>query len=215
MAELSSKVRTQLTLEKATAQGRCRLQTHSNGLTMIRLEKRRETMDKKIKDFLFDVRRSVRYHRHRQRHYVRLHTITTAGSLVMGASVVATLLSGYDNIALAAGVTITILSAIDLIIGFARMARTHDDLARRFIMLEKDAVTLGELATESYAKLWSERLMIEADEPPILRVLDSICYNEMLRSEGYDKNEFVIIGCWQKLFSNWFDFKPDLLCKQT
>ena len=172
-------------------------------------------MKNKINDLLFDVRRSVRYHRHRQRFFTRLHVITTAGSLFMGASVVASILANHQTLALYAGAFVAALSAIDLIVGFSNKIRLHSDLARRFINLESEIITLSDAASSNYDRLYASRLSIEADEPPILRVLDSLCYNEMLRAEGYDKNEYVQISSTQKIFSNWFDYRQDTIQKNN
>ena len=47
------------------------------------------------------------------------------------------------------------------------------------------------------------RLDIERQEPPVLRVLDTLCYNELVRAMGY--GEQVRVGFWQRLFANFFD----------
>jgi hypothetical protein len=54
-----------------------------------------------------------------------------------------------------------------------------------FFELEKGIVAAVELNAEKEAAIVAQRLDIEACEPPILRVLDSICHNEMMRALGY------------------------------
>lgn len=52
-----------------------------------------------------------------------------------------------------------------------------------------------------------ERLNIEANEPKVKKVLDTICHNELLRAMGYPKSKEIGIGFWQRLFAQIFDFR--------
>ncbi len=55
-----------------------------------------------------------------------------------------------------------------------------------------------------------ERLEIEADEPPIKRVLDTLCHNELARAIGEPSQEKPV-RFLQRLFANFFDFRADRL----
>ena len=48
---------------------------------------------------------------------------------------------------------------------------------------------------------------------PILRVLDSLCYNEMMRAEGFKSNDpkIVKVEWWQAIVAHLFDFYPSLI----
>lgn len=62
--------------------------------------------------------------------------------------------------------------------------------------------------TPEDASRWvGERLDIEAEEPPPLRALDSICHNEVMRAMGYPPDQLLRIGRLQRLFSQFFDFR--------
>jgi hypothetical protein len=61
-------------------------------------------------------------------------------------------------------------------------------------------VRLGSPTPEKIRELVADRLMIEADEPPILRVLDSVVYNELCKALGVEECEMV----------NWLVSKPDV-----
>jgi hypothetical protein len=50
-------------------------------------------------------------------------------------------------------------------------------------------------------------LAIEADEPPILRVLDAICHNELLRAMGYPKEREAQIAWYQRLLASFVDIR--------
>jgi hypothetical protein len=60
-------------------------------------------------------------------------------------------------------------------------------------------VLAGDYDATALAAFTARRLEIEADEPPILKVLDSVCHNELLRAMGYDKSEFYRIGVVQRM----------------
>lgn len=157
---------------------------------------------------LFDVRRSVRYHARRRRFFELWNTATNALSVVFGsATIYGVLKSGGEALAIGAAVLVTILSSLNLVVDSTRRARSHEDLARQFIELEKAIVQAGDMTEAQYQVFVGRRLDIEANEPPILRVLDSICHNEMLRAEGYDPSDssYVKIKWWQRLLAQFVD----------
>lgn len=163
---------------------------------------------------LFDVRRSVRYHNRRRAFFERLGHIKDAMSVIFGSAVIYGVLKEAElqGLAVLSAVLVTILSGVDLVIGSSRMANLHHDLARRFIVLEKSLsmVEAEDVTSEDVHKWTGSRLDIEAEEPPIFRVLDAMCHNELLRAEGY-KSGFVRIGFMQRLFAHIYDFSPDSL----
>lgn len=157
---------------------------------------------------LFGVRRSIRYHNRRRMFFDRWNLTTSALSVIFGsATIYGVLRTGGETLALAAATLVTILSSINLVIGTVRMARLHEDLARRFIDLEKAIILAGDFNAEQYATFVANRLDIEACEPPILRVLDSMCHNEMMRSMGFppDHPEYVKITGLQRICAQFLD----------
>ena len=62
---------------------------------------------------------------------------------------------------------------------------------------------------EDLAKITDERLAIEAGEPPVLHVLNAICYNEMVRTMGY--GDKVKISTVQRLLAQFFDWREHQL----
>jgi hypothetical protein len=165
---------------------------------------------------LFDVRRSIRYHNRRRAFFDRLHTLSSAASLVFGSAVVASLLGQYTAFTAAAGVVVTVFSCADLVAGSTQKARLHWDLARRFADLEKSLIKNARPDTEAMRKMQEERLSIEADEPPVLRVLDCLCYNEMIKAEGRPpEKEATPISRRQRLFAQWFDIAPESIRLQA
>jgi hypothetical protein len=45
----------------------------------------------------------------------------------------------------------------------------------------------------------AERLFIEADEPPILHILDVLCHNELMSAYGCEWDELIYVPWYQRL----------------
>jgi hypothetical protein len=100
-----------------------------------------------------------------------------------------------------------LMSAFDLLVGFARSADLHRSLKRRFIELEKRC--FGEFDDEQMAR---ERLTIEADEPPIYRALQLRCTRELAIAENIDPENYpagyVTLPWYMRWTANWLHW-PD------
>ena len=164
-------------------------------------------------DLIFGVRRSIRYHVRRRAFFEFLNTLSTAAALIFGSATIATLIGNLGNgwtFGVAAVVTVT--SAINLVVGSTRRAQLHWDLARKFLSLEKDLVSHGKgLTDEKLASLTACRLDIEAEEPPKLQVLDTLCHNELMRAMGYPKSEHVPVTWYQRWLANLMDVRAHSL----
>ena len=124
-------------------------------------------------DLLFGVRRSVRYHRRREAHYQRCHGWTMWAVLVCGSSSLAAL-GGAATVPpwlhLAPAALATLLAALGSVVGYSGRAARHLFLAREFGAMERRLVT-EERSPALLAEVTGQRLAVEAQEPPILRVL--------------------------------------------
>jgi hypothetical protein len=161
-------------------------------------------IDRKLYQLLFDVRRSVRYHNRRRMFFDRLNLFNSAASLIGGSAAVAGVLGDRTAVSLIAGVAVSIFACLDLVVGTAQKARLHSDLARRFISLEKQLVAATVADATQMIAFEQERLTIEADEPPVMRVLDCLCHNEQLKALGR-ANEQAMIGRFQRIMAQWWD----------
>lgn len=170
-----------------------------------------ERIAKDWHDLLFGVRRSIRYHARRRMFFDRFRQLTSAFGVILGSATVFTLLNEMDPLypALAAAL-VTIFFTIDLVVGTGPAARLHNDLNRRFIDLERQ-MELEEIPIDGHAlaRYKAYRLEIEADEPPVHRVLDMMCHNELLRAMGYEKSHFARIRLHQRLLAHFFDVQDD------
>src|SRR5207247_1100879 len=154
------------------------------------------------------VRRSIRYHIRRRMFFDRFHLFTNLMGVSFGSAAIYTVLSQASpsgTIIMAA--TVAFFSAIDMLVGTAATARLHDDLARRFIVLEKKIISMSAPSEEDIRQWTTQRLDIEADEPPVLRVLDSVCHNELLRAMGYGSEHMLPIKWYQRLLAQFIDLR--------
>jgi len=170
------------------------------------------TLDDDIHDLLFGVRRSIRYHNRRRNFYDRFNTLVSAVSVVMGSATVYGVLKEHaQDVALVSAAVVTVLSAFNLVVGSARQARLHHDLAKKFIALEKTIIAASTPDAATLVQWTSERLDIEAEEPPVLHVLNCICHNELVRAMGYDQKDMVKIAFYQRWLSPVIDIREHAL----
>lgn len=174
-------------------------------------------LDRAHHELLFGVRRSVRYHMRRVSSLDGFHGFVIFMAFVLSLATIAILgtelAPGWKL--LPAALT-SLLVAVDLLIGSSRKARQHADLARRFIELERKMVVGQADMTDATIAEWKDqRLQIELKEAPILRVLDTLCHNELLRAMGYEPERYIPVRWWQRFFAQFIDLREDLLHRQT
>jgi hypothetical protein len=158
---------------------------------------------------LFGVRRSVRYHDRRRAFYERCHQVTSVLTILMAGSVLFELgktgeVAGWLK---AISVLAALMAALDMVVGYAKRAINHGGLRERFALLEI-AMIDGGIDEDTWLKHQRERLMIEKDEPPIYKVLDLLCHNELAEAEGYKRSDspecFFTANWWQRFTSQIF-----------
>ena len=150
---------------------------------------------------LFGVRRSVRYHSRRQAFFEGVDRWTSFALLLLGAGSVALVLRGIDGVAVLAGCSVAVLSGLKLVFAFGLRAGQHAQFVRDFVSIEKKLV--ADPSPETVQEAQSNRLDVEATEPPVMRVLDALCHNELLRAMGItDPDEQVPISRLQRLTAN-------------
>lgn len=158
---------------------------------------------------MFDIRRSVRYHNRRRSFFDRWGLVTNAMTIFFGSAIILAIFHENEMkwVAVTSAALVTLFSTIDLVVGTNRAGRLHFDLARRFNELERAMIQSGDYDEAALRKFIANRLEIEADEPPVLMVLDSICHNDLMRAMGYDKSEMLKISWLQRFLSQLFDYR--------
>ncbi|MEZ5366918.1 MAG: hypothetical protein R2748_32420 [Bryobacterales bacterium] len=122
--------------------------------------------------------------------------LTSAVSLLFGSTAILSLLGLAGemgkNATVAAAAIVTLFSTLDLVVGTVRKAQLHADLARRFSELECKA---GDHFThDRLTECRNERIMIEADEPPQLRVVSVLTHNDLCLAMGIDNFYEIALG---------------------
>lgn len=167
-----------------------------------------------LHDLLFGVRRSIRYHNRRRRFFDGFDKFAKVLSVIGGSAAVAAIVGSAHWAAVGLSTLVAITSAISLVVGPAQGARLHAELAKRFAKLEHDIVRSRHPDADRLNEFEAERLLIEAEEPPVLRVLDTLCHNELCEAMGYDACHFYKVGWFQALWAHVLDLWPSKIQKQ-
>lgn len=56
---------------------------------------------------------------------------------------------------------------------------------------------------------------IDVEEPPVLIVLEQLCYNEQIISDGFPKERCSKISWYQRLFAQYFDICPHRIIERA
>ena len=179
-----------------------------------------DLQESEYEEMLFAVRRSVRYHRHRERFLDRIHHLGALLTAFSGSATFAALLAElparWTWVRLFAAALTAFASATEVVFGPARAARRHDSLAVSFLALEKDLLRAGaSLTPETLVELQSRRLDIEATEPPVYRVLDAICHDELVTALGIDPSQRTNVTRWQRLWRHFIDVRAHRIRKHA
>lgn len=165
-------------------------------------------------DLLFGVRKSIRYHVYRRKFFDRISMIADFLIIVSGGTVLGFSASDAHWWAAVFGALVSIIGSFDLVIGFSNKARDHHDLAREFSGLERRMIKIGDSPTQAdYVDCYDRRLEIEEEEPPVIRVLDCYCHNELNKALGKPEEEEVEIDRFQRFLRNCYDLHPET-CKK-
>jgi hypothetical protein len=155
---------------------------------------------------LFDVRRSIKYHDVRRAFYECWHKFTNFVTILMAGSVIFELAKPGESPGwlVLLGVLAAFAAISDMVIGFSTKASRHSILRSEFCDLEREILS-GDLSDETWGKHLIRRLDIEKDEPPVYKVLDGLCRNDILKSEGIkDAALFNTFNRWQILTKDIF-----------
>lgn len=187
--------------------------TAPHQLDSIEPEKLQETENKdKLEEELFALQfnlgRSIRYHSRRRKFFDFWDKFTTFCSLIFSSTATYGVLSTNETVTLISGAIVTILSSLSLVIGFSNKARDHFDFIKQYSLLERMS-TRDSLSEMLLRKITDEKLSIESTEPPILRVLNEMCWNEEAKAQGIKSECWKKIEWYQRLFSSFFDVSPE------
>ena len=169
-----------------------------------------EFLDINRESLLFAVRKSVRYHDHRQKFFASITNCATFVAIMFGlASAIVWKISSVTApwVIMIPGFFVSLLSGIVLVFRTADKSREHWVLRNDFIKLERKVSSAIDEDIVIIKELQKERLEIESREPKILRMLDVMCHNEICLSMGYPNNQMRHIPYFSRLLSGFFSFE--------
>jgi hypothetical protein len=169
--------------------------------------------ERQLNDLLFGIRRSIRYHNRRRSFFDRFDKSVKILSLVTGSGAFLSTMGSHQLITMWFAAAVAVLSAISLVVGPAQAARLHEELAKRFSKLESEIIRVGPPDSTQLRGFMADRVTIESDEPPALRVLDTICHNELCQAFGY--RDFYRVDPVQRFFANVIDLWPWRIKKES
>lgn len=164
-------------------------------------------MDRARDELMFGIRRSVRYHLRRRAYFEFMDRLSSFFLILLGSSAMAGI-APYKWI----GFLVAVVSSLKLIFAPGLRAGVHAQFVKDFTRLEQELSR--DDTEETFSKAKAMRLDLESTEPPILRVLDAICHNELARAQGItDPNEYVHLSSLQRLMAHLFSWREHTLKK--
>ena len=153
---------------------------------------------------LFGVRKSVRYHQRRQAFHEWWNTVIIALSFACSASAMAEWSAEWRQLLIGAT---SFLLMLNWVVGLTRRANAHAKLGQRFASLEQDMVPFEknrDLEAEDEERFRRRRLEIEADEPAKMRVMDTLCHNELCEA-AYPDHSIYPVAAWRRWLGHFID----------
>ena len=162
------------------------------------------TAQKRYDEELFHVRRSVKYHDHRRRFFENVLNVSLFLAFVGGPVFVLlsiTLQTDHkeasDWIKYTPILFTSVFTGVALVAKVGTKSNLHNELKVEFIRLRQDMERGRETMQDSDVSEWTaQRLAIETREPPINRVVDAICHNEVVQSMGIKKPTAYVRVLW-------------------
>lgn len=168
----------------------------------------------KVQALLFNTRRSRRYHEWRVKFFRRFNVLRAVLAAASTSGALAYLLK-YNQIDWVLSTLVAVsalLTILELAIRMGARESLHQDLMRSFVTLERDIVAKGNsLLEEDYDGLNASYIDIEVNEPPVLRVLNRLCYNAEVRAR-FPEDEWPRflrpVTVPQRVLASFYDLLP-------
>lgn len=137
-----------------------------------------QDFEKQLGDIKFDVTRNIMYHGAREGWYARWHKIVMFLATFFGTgAAIVVLQQGPAFWTAAFGLLVAVATTLDLVFDLSGNARIHNGLRQRLFAIMADL----EDCVDDSADLGAIRKRLFAlygEEPPQLRALDAICWNQ-------------------------------------
>ena len=137
----------------------------------------------------WNVQRSIRYHNYRHAFFESYSRAISGLNILLssaaGASILKVIETSDAKFAMYLMGGLAFINTIDLVYGTAKRSGQHRELRNKFIDIEKRYLAGRRkdiVSKQEFYKISEEILSIEAEEPPIYRLLDVYCHNEMIKA---------------------------------
>ena len=163
---------------------------------------------------LFNVRRSRRYHLWRVKFYQRFNTLRILVFLITSSASFALIVttSGWEYLLPWTSGIATFMALLEVSVKMTAREGLHRDLAKSFVYLEKDILTAPtDMDDKAWQRLEAHYLELEAEEPPVINVLNDLCYNEEVRARYVEQewDRYIIpVNRLRQIFACMVDLAP-------
>lgn len=165
--------------------------------------------DETIFSIKFQALRNAVYHKSRQRRLEWWARVANLVTIMLGSTAAAKAFGyGGELTEVFIGFLVAAVGALQLVYDWSSRARTHEFLQRRFyeVLAKLEEIDEDDISRVELQKFNAELTRIYADEPPTLRALDAVAYNEALDSLGGAKGDRLEISWWQALWKHTYAF---------
>lgn len=162
------------------------------------------SLETQKRNLLFNIGRSIRYNIKRQRFFECWERGTNFLTILCGSSTVYAVTQQYQSVVVIINILLTALSSLGLVIGFSNKARDHRDFAKQYLNL-KEQLTTKPLTQSLCDEIKLAMQRIDLEEPPVLVVLEQICYNEQINMENLPKEKITPIRWYQRILADYVD----------
>ena len=163
-------------------------------------------------ELLFNTRRSRRYHMWRVKFFRRLNNVRLFLFLISSSTAFTLIMSETYLLQWVpwASAFVVLIALGEVVVRAGTREIQHHNLARAFVELEAEIISYGERLTDARLDaLKTKYLKIELDEPPVLKALNDICYNEEAMARYDDPKPYLIqIGLLDRIWAQVLDIRP-------
>jgi len=153
----------------------------------------------------FNVVRNALYHEARQLVLERINRVFSLIIILLGTGAVLSVLTSWLPTELI-GATVATIGALQLVFDFSRRACEHAHLKRAYYELLAE-IDENPNATEEQCTSWHAKMVrLTAQEPPTLKALDAIAYNDAADALELPEDDRLIIPWYCRIFAHFWRF---------
>ncbi len=110
--------------------------------------------------------------------------------------------------------SVSLAAVLNFVFGTTRKARLHHDLAKDFINLESQILSVKSPVHDDLKQWTARRHEIEAAEPPVKEVLDIMMHNKQALAQDVPEGKTIEeriyhINVFQRALAQYVDLSPD------